>query len=269
MLIENVNESWTECIPVEGPRPQPDYCVGFRRSAFTEEQLNKLDSIVGSVFDTSFFVATYQTYFPFFTCEVKCGAVALDVADRENAHSMTIAVRGVVELYRAVKREKELNQKILPFSISHDNSAVMIYGHYPVIDGSKITYYRHTIKRFSFSSEEGKDKWTAYKFTRYVYDVWMPEHLKRICSAIDQLPPNLDFQGFQDSEPQPAEVSELSQQSDAFLSNSSNVDSVSQIVQGDSEPTPIIPHKKTSDASVSKEEGQAATERANRSRTTK
>jgi hypothetical protein len=105
---------------VEGPRPQPDYSVGFRRSAFTDEQLNKLDPLIGNVYDTSFFVATYRTYFPFLTCEVKCGASALDVADRQNAHSMTVAVRGVVELIRLVEQEKELHREIIAFSISHD-----------------------------------------------------------------------------------------------------------------------------------------------------
>jgi hypothetical protein len=105
-LIENVNEGWTGSIPVEGPRPQPDYSVGFRRSAFIDEQLRKLDPLIGSVYDTSVFGATYRMYFPFFTCEVKCGAAALDIADRQNAHSMTLAVRGVVELFRLVKREK-------------------------------------------------------------------------------------------------------------------------------------------------------------------
>ena len=59
-------------------------------------------------------------YFPFLTCEVKCGAAALDIADRQNAHSMTMAVRGIVELFRLVKREKELHREILAFSISHD-----------------------------------------------------------------------------------------------------------------------------------------------------
>jgi len=57
-------------------------------------------------------MATWRMYFPFFTCEVKCGAAALDVADRQNAHSMTLAVRGIVELFRLVKREKELHQEI-------------------------------------------------------------------------------------------------------------------------------------------------------------
>jgi hypothetical protein len=195
-LIENVNDGWTGSIPVEGPRPQPDYSVGFRRSAFTNEQLNKLDPLIGSVYDTSFFVATYRMYFPFLTCEVKCGASALDVADRQNAHSMTVAVRGVVELFRLAEREKELYREIIAFSISHDHATVRIYGHYPIIDGNKTTFYRHPIHKFDFTALEGKEKWTAYKFTKNVYDVWMPIHLKRICSVINQLPPDCRFRGF-------------------------------------------------------------------------
>ncbi|MCJ1344518.1 hypothetical protein MMC31_002721, partial [Peltigera leucophlebia] len=81
ILIENVNKAWAGSIPVKSPQPQPDYSVGFSRSAFTKEQLNKLALFVSSVFDTSFFVATYRMYFPFLTCKVKCGTSALDVAD--------------------------------------------------------------------------------------------------------------------------------------------------------------------------------------------
>ena len=65
-------------------------------------------------------------HFPFLTCEVKCGAAALDVTDRQDAHGMTLVVRGVVELFRLVKREKELYREILAFSISHDHSTVRI-----------------------------------------------------------------------------------------------------------------------------------------------
>lgn len=140
-------------------------------------------------------------YFPFLTCEVKCGAAALDVADRQNAHSMTLAVRGIVELFRLVKREKELHREILAFSISHDHRTVRIYGHYPVINEKKTTFYRHPIKTFDFTSEDGKEKWTAYKFTKNIYDIWMPTHLKRICLVIDKLPPNSDFEISEQSEP--------------------------------------------------------------------
>jgi hypothetical protein len=199
-LNESINEGWNSAIPFYGPRPQPDYSVGFGRSAFTDDQLEKLKPFVGEVIDTftSYFMATWQMYFPFLTCEVKCGAAALDVADRQNAHSMTLAVRGIVELFRLVKREKELHRDILAFSISHDDRTVRIYGHYAVLDGPKTTFYRHPIKTFDFTGEEGKDKWTAYKFTKNVYDIWMPTHLSRICSAIDDLP--LDFKVLLQSE---------------------------------------------------------------------
>ncbi|KAI9731871.1 MAG: hypothetical protein M1835_003510, partial [Candelina submexicana] len=92
-LNESVNEGWNSAIPFCGPRPQPDYSVGFGRSAFTDEQLEKLTPFIGEIADscTSYFMGTWRMYFPFFACEVKCGAVALDVADRQNAHSMTLA----------------------------------------------------------------------------------------------------------------------------------------------------------------------------------
>ncbi len=123
---------------------------------------------------------------------------------------MTITVRGVVELYRAVKREKELHREILAFSISHDYSTVRIYGHYAIIEGDKTTFYRQPIRKFDFTEE----KWTAYKFTKNVYNIWMPLHIKRICSAIDDLPPNIDFDlsqsaSFSQSEPQSSQQSNV------------------------------------------------------------
>jgi hypothetical protein len=90
ILTESVNEGWNNSIPLTGTRPQPDYSVGFPRAAFTDGQLAKLSPFIGDFVagDMSFFMATYYMYFPFLSCEVKCGAAALDVADRQNAHSM-------------------------------------------------------------------------------------------------------------------------------------------------------------------------------------
>ncbi|KAK3681829.1 hypothetical protein B0T22DRAFT_387673 [Podospora appendiculata] len=194
-LVESVNEGWNNSVPLTNTRPQPDYSVGFKRDAFTKDQLDKLSPFIGDFItgDQSFFMATYYMYFPFLTCEVKCGAAALDIADRQNAHSMTLAVRGIVELFRAVKREDEVNRKILAFSVSHDHRSVRIYGHYPVITGKDIKYYRHPIHTFDFTALDGKDRWTTYRFTKNVYDTWMPKHFENICSAINQLPSELNF----------------------------------------------------------------------------
>jgi hypothetical protein len=201
ILIESVNEAWDNSIALTKPRPQPDYAVGFKRTAFTEDPLKKILPLIGGFSEMSLFMGIYYMYFPFLACEVKCGATALDVADRQNAHSMTLAVRAIVELFRLVKREKELHREILAFSFSHDHRTVRIYGHYPIIDGKKTTFYRHPIREFSFMELDGKEKWTAYKLTKNIYNLWMPTHLKRICSVIDSLPPNLDFEVSQQSEP--------------------------------------------------------------------
>jgi len=187
-LIESVNEGWINSIPLTRRCPKPDYSVGFKREAFTEDQLDKLSPCIGDFIagDQSFFMATYYMYFPFLTCEVTNDS--LEIADRQNSHSMTLAVRGIVELFRAVKREDEVNRKILAFSVSHSHELVYIYGHYPEITSQNIKYYRHLIHSFDFTTLDGKDKWTAYRFIRNVYDIWMPAHFKDICSAIDQLP---------------------------------------------------------------------------------
>lgn len=193
-LIESVNEGWNNSIALIKPRPQPDYAVGFKRTAFTEDQLKKIQPFIGGFLELSFFMSTYYMYFPFLTCEVKCNTTALDIADRQNAHSMTLAVRGIVELFRLVKREKELHREILAFSISHDHRTARIYGHYPIINNESTTFYRHSIRTFDFTELDGKEKWTAYKFTKNVYDIWMPTHLKRICTVIDDLPSDLNFE---------------------------------------------------------------------------
>lgn len=193
-LAESVNAGWNNSVPLTGTRPQPDYSVGFQREAFTKDQLEKLSPFIGDFIagDQSFFMGTYYMYFPFLTCEVKCGEAGLKVADRQNAHSMTLAVRGIAELFRLVKRQDEVNRQILAFSISHDDHTIRIYGHYPVI-ANDMEYYQHPIHEFALATLDGKDRWAAYRFTKNVYENWMPQHLERIRSVINQLPSGVNF----------------------------------------------------------------------------
>ncbi|KAK6586181.1 hypothetical protein PZA11_001238 [Diplocarpon coronariae] len=248
-LIESVNEAWDNSIALTKPCPQPDYAVGFKRTAFTEDQLQKIQPYIGGFSEMSLFISTYYMYFPFFTCEVKCGAAALDVADRQNAHSMTMAVRGVVELFRLVKREKELHREILAFSVSHDHRMVRIYGHYPMIDGNKTTFYRHPIHEFSFTALDGKEKWTTYKFTKNVYDKWMPTHLKRIYSVIDDLPLNPDFEVLEQSEPGESGLSQGLESH--YISDQSSYEATSLLEEANSQSSRVGSREVTPDTSLS------------------
>ena len=190
-LVFNANERWDNSRPVTKTRPQPDGSVGFNRSAYIESQVQKLLPYIGNrvPYDyLSLFLATWRTFFPFFTREAKGGTGDLDVADRQNAHSMTMAVRGIVELFKLVNRENELHRELVAFSISHDATNVRIYGHYATIEDRVPSFWRHPIRSFDFTEEGGKDKWTAYQFTMNVYFESIAEFHPLICSAIDQLP---------------------------------------------------------------------------------
>lgn len=116
--------------------------MGFKRDAFTQEQLDKLAPFIGHFLagNQSFFMTTSYMYLPFLTCEVKCGAAALDIADRENAHSMTLAMRAVIELFRLVTRETEINRKILAFSVSHDHRSVPRLGKALILHDSALNF---------------------------------------------------------------------------------------------------------------------------------
>lgn len=192
IVIESVGEPWTTSVPLFQTYPQPDYSVGFTRDAFTRDEIAQLSPFIDEERDESTVMSTDYMYFPFLSCEVKCGPAALDIADRQNAHSMTLAVRGVAELFRTVGRQDEVNRQILAFSVSHDHSSVRIYGHYPVIDGERIVCYRHPIRAFDFTDLDGRDKWVAYQFTKNVYDLWMENHFEKIRSAIHQMPLKTD-----------------------------------------------------------------------------
>ncbi|KAI9799428.1 MAG: hypothetical protein M1825_004528 [Sarcosagium campestre] len=200
VLVESVNEGWNNSIPITNPRPQPDFSVGFRRSAFSDDQLRKMQPLLGDTLSLSYFRATYYMYFPFLSSEVKCGNIGLEIADRQNAHSMTLAVRGIVELFKLAKREKELDRRIQTFSISHDHRTVRLYGYYPVFDGPKTKFYRHHIHTFDITALDGKDRWTTYKFSMAVYHYSLTL-LERLRSLIDDLPADLGLELSQLSEP--------------------------------------------------------------------
>ncbi|KAF9740487.1 hypothetical protein PMIN01_00026 [Paraphaeosphaeria minitans] len=127
-------------------------------------------------------------FLPFFSAEVKCGAAALDVVNRQNARTQYVCLRGLYTLFRLAGRENELHREVNGFSISHSDVHVRIWGHYAVIDGNDVKFYRHPIRKFDFTELDGKEKWTAYTFVRNIYDLWLPKHFARICDIIDMLP---------------------------------------------------------------------------------
>ncbi|KAL2833609.1 hypothetical protein BJY01DRAFT_239425 [Aspergillus pseudoustus] len=222
-FIDTINESWTGWVPLHAdtepatekqraqqqeqlPRPQPDYSVGFLHEAFGDARLRKLTPLLAGIGDNSLFKGTLEMLFPFLTAEAKSAKRTLLEASHQNAHSMTCALRGVVKLFQLVKREAELHRRILGFSCAYDHERVQWYGHYVAVreDDSKITYHRHEIETLSLKARNGRDRWASYKLALAVYNDWVPKHLERLCSAIDDLPDNISFDVDPDPTPQVA-----------------------------------------------------------------
>ncbi|KAI1431998.1 hypothetical protein GGR50DRAFT_27538 [Xylaria sp. CBS 124048] len=187
MLVESVNDVWDGAIPLTGHHPQPDYSVGFRREAFAWSSLLNVKPLFGNAIQgQSSFMGTSKMLFPFLACEVVCGTDGLELADRQNAHSMMIAVRGLVRLFRLIGQEGQLHRQFLAFSVSLDDSSVRIYAYYPVIHGDNdITYHRYLVRSFSFAAHGGRKRWVAYRFVRNLYDLWVPYHQERLHKALE------------------------------------------------------------------------------------
>ena len=201
ILHGHVNMAWGRCTPLVAPPPQPDYCVGIDLWAFSIDQTRRLRSLIGGQ-NRNPLMATWMMYFPFFVCEVKASNADLNVADRQNISSGSVAVNTLIALYRAAGREKELHGKILAFSIAHNIEQFRIYGHYASFDEQVPRFYRYKIKAALFDTPE--DRWRAYRFTRNVYDIFAPIHFERVCSVLNSLPENASVWGpelaFQQSE---------------------------------------------------------------------
>jgi hypothetical protein len=158
-----------------------------------------------------------------------------------------------------------LDREILAFSICHDHESVRIYGHYPVIEEKKTSFYRHPIHKFNFTALEGKDKWTTYKFVIGVYRSWMPTHFTRICSVIDALPADLDFELSQQSEIHFSEQTGLSQELANQNLSAFNTESAlsAQIDDSQVQPLEVL---ETPDTSFTKDSAQGGTKKAKRGR---
>jgi hypothetical protein len=187
ILGETVNEQWTNADAFLGPLPQPDYAVGFQRDAFSLSQLRVLTRCTGGYNDTSPCATTLAIFFPFFTSEVKCGAIGLDVADRQNLHSQTVAIRGLIQLFRIAGREHQLHREIGGFSFSHDDKSVRVFAHYPFITNEGVTFHRYPVNHFHFTPSGGQldHRWKAYSICRNIYDWAVTDRFRKIVQVLE------------------------------------------------------------------------------------
>ncbi|KAJ5752798.1 hypothetical protein N7520_009715 [Penicillium odoratum] len=190
-VIDGYNDPWLKTEPIYGPKPQPDHARGLRWSAFSETQRRKLGIKPD---EKSPYTVREDMYFPYLTAEIKCGNQALELADRQNMHSMCIALRAVVSLCQAAGCTEEVHRRILGFSISHELEGFRIYGYYPEIDDGKVSFYRWPVAQPNVWVKE--NRWTCYQFVENLDREFLPIHTHRLMRILEKISdPNEDVSG--------------------------------------------------------------------------
>ena len=190
---EAINALWEGIATLCGPMPKPDLLIGISPSAFTTEEKEKLKMHHTSHCPNRF---PESMYYPFLVCEVKCSDKPIKEAERQAMHSASIAANAIIQLYKKVSRAHELNRKLLTISVAHDNSTVMVFGHFAQITDDRVTFFRHRIYDTNFganfayaiaATHDTRDWQRAYKVAMGIYEHVFPKHLTRIKSAVSQL----------------------------------------------------------------------------------
>lgn len=182
-VIDGYNDPWVKTEPIYGPKPQPDHARGLKWSTFSESQRRKLGVKPN---EKSPYTAREDMYFPYLTAEIKCGNQALELADRQNMHSMCIALRAVVSLCQAAGCTEEVHRRILGFSISHELEGFRIYGYYPEVSDGKVSFYRWPVAQPNIWTKE--DRWTCYRFVENLDREFLPIHTERLMRIIEEVP---------------------------------------------------------------------------------
>lgn len=184
-MSEAINAEWTQCNTISGPRPKPDFAIGISSTAFTADEMEKLMLSHTSACPNLF---PENMYYPFLICEVKGSGRAIQEAERQSMHSASIAVRAVVQLYQNISAANEVDRKILAFSVAHNNTQVKIFGHFATVEEQKLTFFRCRVYTADFDTDFASDEWAKpYNIIRAIYDVFFPQHLARIKSALDRM----------------------------------------------------------------------------------
>jgi hypothetical protein len=83
--------------------------------------------------------------------------------------------------------ESQLHQRILTFSISHDDEWVQMCGWYPIFDGDRMTIYCQRLYRIKIFDQSGENTGRAFSFSLKICQYAL-ELLREINAIIDELP---------------------------------------------------------------------------------
>lgn len=190
-LSESASDRWRLCRNDRlGLPPKPDVTVGFGKSAFTEEQLHKLQpprSQKNKGF--SFCPSDGNMYFPFLTCEARAskGEESMLEAHHQSVHCALFGLQALIRLMRRSSRLADISGKLMFFSVTHNTSRVHIEGFFAVVEGDSVSYRTQSLDPNKDFGKVVESREKSYAFIVRLYQEFAPKLHKQITEALDSI----------------------------------------------------------------------------------
>ena len=169
------------------PRPKPDLAFGYSKAAFDENQDIAIE-LLSTKDQRSYAKPVESLRFPFLQIEFKSISNGiLKVAENQVANGGAIAMRGLLELYRRISAEKDIDMDMPQFfSLCFDQRCVSVNVHWLCYgaDNKKICFHMQTIEDYVLRHSESLKK--VHQIVENILDYGLRERLPRIREALDK-----------------------------------------------------------------------------------
>lgn len=197
-LATETNKLWNQAVAIPPDpvplliqrkmrRPKPDLAFGYSGAAFDKNQ----DMAIGllSTEDEKSYAKPVETLrFPFLQLEFKSISTgSRKVAENQVANGGAIAMRGLLELFRRISAEKDINMDIPQFfSLCLDQSVVHVNAHWLSYNPDNTTISFHMAEIVSYLLNRSKSLKKVHQIVKNILDYGLRERLPRIREALDK-----------------------------------------------------------------------------------
>ena len=197
-LANETNKLWNQAVTIPPDpvplliqhklrRPKPDLAFGYSGAAFDKNQ-DMAVGLLSTEGEKSYAKPLETLRFPFLQLEFKSISTGTRiVAENQVANGGAIAMRGLLELYRRILAEKDINMDIPQFfSLCLDQSVAYVNAHWLSYETDNMTISFHMIEIGSYLLNRSKNLKKVHQIVKNILDYGLRERLPRIREALDK-----------------------------------------------------------------------------------
>ena len=169
------------------PRPKPDLAFAYSGAAFDKNQ-NMAIGLLSTGDERSYAKPVETLRFPFLQIEFKSiSSGNMKVAENQVANGGAIAMRGLLELYRRISAEKDIDMDMPQFfSLCLDQNCSFVNVHWLSYSADNMTLSFHMVRIGSYFLDLSKSLKEVHQIVKNILDYGLRERLPRIRKALDK-----------------------------------------------------------------------------------